>query len=97
METFFQSLHNLERPGKVLSLQKGRRHKLSKLRIYAIRIDENLFVITGGAIKLVLLMEDHPDTRAEKVKLEQAKDYFKKQDVFNDDSFYELLNDDFND
>jgi hypothetical protein len=94
LESFFKPLYNLEMGVKFLSLQKGRRYKL---RIYAIKIDENLFVITGGAIKITLLMDDHPDTQLEKVKLNQAKDYFKKQQVFDKDSFYELLTDDFND
>jgi hypothetical protein len=94
LESFFKPLYNLEMGVKILSLQKGR---LYQLRIYAIKIDENLFVVTGGAIKRVLLMEEHPDTQVEKTKLIQAKDYFKKQGVFDCDSFYELLNDNFND
>jgi hypothetical protein len=39
------------------------------LRIYAIRISENTFVISGGAIKLVHAMSDHADTKKELEKL----------------------------
>jgi len=43
------------------------------LRIYGIRISDNSFVITGGAIKLVHSMMDHPDTEKELQKLEIAR------------------------
>jgi hypothetical protein len=43
------------------------------LRMYAIRINENTFVITGGAIKLVKKMKEHLDTKLELDKLEMAK------------------------
>ena len=94
LESFFKPLNNLETGERVLSLQKGRRYKL---RIYAIKIDENLFLITGGAIKLVLKMQDHADTRREKVKLEATKTYLKLNGVFNNDSFYELINENYED
>jgi hypothetical protein len=89
LESFFKPLRNLETGTRVLSLQKGRKNEL---RIYAIKIDTNLFVITGGAIKLVLEMDQR-----EKGKLEAAKDYFKHNHVFDNDSFYELINEDYED
>lgn len=94
LESFFMPLDNLETRKKVLSLQKGKRYSL---RIYAIKIDENLFVITGGAIKLVFKMKDHADTRREKEKLESAQAYFRLKGVFDNDSFYELINEDYED
>ena len=89
---FFKSLHNYEYEFKILSLQKGRHHCL---RVYAIKIDEDTFVITGGAIKLPLhhLMEDREHTRVELQKLERAKSYLKENGVFDEDSFFEFLND----
>lgn len=88
---FFQSLDNNEYQLKTLSLQKGRRHCL---RLYAIKIDNNTFVITGGAIKLPLqhLMQDREHTQLELEKLKKAKDFFKENGVFDEDSFYEFLN-----
>jgi hypothetical protein len=93
-EHFFMPLDNLQTRVKVLSLQKGKRYKL---RIYAIKIDENLFVITGGAIKLVFRMSEHDDTQREKDKLEKAKTYFKHNNVFDNDSFYDLINEEYED
>jgi hypothetical protein len=96
LETLFKPLNDLETGIKVLSLQKGKiRH--SYLRLYAIKIDENLFVIVGGAIKLTPTMKEHPDTQQEKIKLEQAKIYLQGEDIFDSDSFYELLMDNNND
>jgi hypothetical protein len=89
LASFFKRLDDMELGTKILSLQKGKRYQL---RIYAIKIDENLFVITGGAIKLGWKMQDHPDTQNEKIKLDQAKNYLKRNGVFDSDSFYELIN-----
>jgi len=91
LEHFFRQLNDLETGERELSLQKG---KLSQceLRLYAVKIDNNLFVITGGAIKLkhIIKMDDHPDTFKEKKKLHKARDYFRENGVFDEDSFYEL-------
>lgn len=88
---FFKQLHNQEYQAKVLSLQKGRRHCL---RLYAIKIDEDTFVITGGAIKLPLqhLMEDRVHTQEELKKLKKAQAYLKEKGIFDEDSFFEFLN-----
>jgi hypothetical protein len=91
LERYFMPLHNHESGFKILSLQKGKLSK-SKLRIYAIKIDENMFLITGGAIKMSQEMKDHEDTKNELEKLNAAQQYLKSQGVFNNDSFFELLN-----
>ncbi len=96
LDTFFKPLDDLETRIKVLSLQKGKIRQ-SYLRLYAIKVDENLFVIVGGAIKLAYTMKEHPDTQHEKVKLERAKNYFQSEQVFDIDSFYELLMENDND
>lgn len=77
--------------GKALPRQKGKRQK-SRLRLYAIKIDKNCFVITGGAIKMSQKMQDHPATAEELRKLNRAKDYLENNGVFDSDSFFELLN-----
>lgn len=91
LDYFFQPLHNSEYQVKILSLQKGRQHCL---RLYAIRIDEDTFVITGGAIKLPLhhLMEDREHTRIELQKIKRVQDYLKANQITDEDSFFEFLN-----
>lgn len=89
LEYFFKPLDNNEHQFKILSLQKGRQ---SYLKLYAIRIDQDTFVITGGAIKFHHLMKDRDHTRQELDKLNRAKEYLKEQGIFDEDSFYEFLN-----
>lgn len=89
LEDFFIPLNDLETGTKTLSLRKGKRYKL---RLYAVRIDENIFLVTGGVIKLVHRMKEHPDTQREKQKLQTAKLYLQRNFVFDSDSFYELIN-----
>ncbi len=62
------------------------------LRIYAIRIDECTYLITGGAIKLTQKMSDRDHTKKELDKIEQCRNYLKENDVFDYDSFKEMLN-----
>jgi hypothetical protein len=52
----------------------------SWLRLYAIKLDDNLFVITGGAIKLTLNM-GRPHLEAEDRKMKIVKNYFKAEHI----------------
>lgn len=95
LETFFRTLNDNETGFTILSLQKGKtyqKYRKNSLRVYAIRIDDNCFVITGGAIKMSDKMKDHNDTLEELKKLNKAKDYFAANDVHDIDSFSELIN-----
>lgn len=86
---YFEPLQNSEY-GKILARQKGKKYK-NRLRFYAIKIDENCFVITGGAIKMSQKMQEHPDTMEELKKLNQAKDFLSENDVFDSDSFFDFM------
>ena len=88
---YFAPYNDSELGFKILSLQKGKK-KQSNLRIYAIKIAENLFVITGGAIKITQTTQEHQDTKKEHTKLKQAKQYLESEGVFDEETFYELLN-----
>jgi hypothetical protein len=83
---YFEPLQNSERT-KILAFQKGK-IKRNRLRFYAIKIDDNCFAITGGAIKLSQKMQDHPDTDNELKKLANARAYLNKNGVLNEDSFF---------
>ena len=61
------------------------RFRRALVRFYAIRISENAYVISGGAIKLVRKMEEHPDTRNELRKLELVKSFLQSMGLFNED------------
>lgn len=90
LETFFQSLDDFEIGAKILSRQKGK--VLPEiLRIYAIKISKDCFVITGGAIKLTKTMDMHSETKKEIPKLDRAKVFLQSNGIFDEDSFYDYL------
>ncbi len=70
-----------------LAKQKSKRRWL---RLYALRIDANTYVITGGAIKLTHKMGERLHTAKELDKMELCRNYLKDQGVFDIDSFNEL-------
>jgi hypothetical protein len=88
IETRFKPLYNLEYHLRPLSKQKTRENYL---RLYAIRIDKDCFVITGGAIKLTHLMEDDLHTQKELDKLNTARAYLQENGINDADSFYEFI------
>lgn len=86
---YFEPLQ-LSENHNLLAFQKGK-IKQNRLRYYAIKLDNNCFVITGGAIKMSQTMQEHPDTNNELAKLRAAREYLNKNGVFDEDSFFELL------
>lgn len=62
----------------------------SWLRIYAIRLEPNVYVVTGGAIKLSRTMQEREHTALELDKLNRCKAYLKANGVFDQGSFVEL-------
>ncbi|MCM1067991.1 MAG: hypothetical protein NC418_10510 [Muribaculaceae bacterium] len=64
----------------------------SWLRIYAIRLEANVYIVTGGAIKLSRTMQEREHTVLELEKLNRCKAFLKANGVFDQDSFVELTN-----
>lgn len=67
------------------------KYRRAILRIYAIRISETTYVVTGGVIKLVKSMKDHPDTRHELNKIELVKRYLASIELYTEDDLIYLL------
>jgi hypothetical protein len=97
LNELFKNLYNNELTFKPLSLQKAPNRWL---RLYAIRIDVNIYVITGGTIKLdggaiaarkEFRMQDRSHTNNELKKIKKCRDYLKVEGVFDEDSFYEII------
>ena len=55
------------------------------LRIYGLRLNKNTFIITGGAIKLVHFMQSHPDTNHELQKIEEVRNWLRKNGITSQD------------
>lgn len=94
LEELFRPLDNRVTLPKNIEKMKGRpdkkRHS-SWLRIYAIRLNDGKYIITGGAIKLTKEMRDREHTAQELVKINKVRDFLKDNDIFDEESFIEYL------
>lgn len=88
LNELFKNLNNYETTSADLSKQKARNRWL---RLYAIKIDKDNYVITGGAIKLTHLMQDRPHTQKELNKINKCLDFLKDEGVIDNDSFQEIF------
>ena len=93
LDNYFRPLDDNELNEVLLSKRKGKWEK-SILRIYAIKIDINCYVVTGGALKMSLKMKDHQDTAKELPKLEKVRNHLMKHDIIDKDSFFEYIEQD---
>ena len=96
LDEIFHPLENFRTTEILLGKEKARlkrqeRHS-SLLRIDAIKLSEGVYVITGGAIKLTLKMEEREHTRQELVKLEKVRSFLLNENIIDDDGFVEYMN-----
>ncbi len=94
LSVFFKPLGEKDAYVSQLTREKGKldhtnRHP-SWLRIYAVRLERNVYVVTGGAIKLAEKMQDAEITNEELNKLNACRNYLEKNGVFDKDSFVDL-------
>ena len=68
------------------------KHHPSMLRLYAIKIQSNAYVITGGGIKLVEKMQETEDLRIELQRLQATRNWLKYHDVDEVSDLKELEN-----
>ncbi len=88
LDELFLNLDDNEYHETILSKQKT---KQFWLRLYAIKLESNHYVITGGAIKLVHKMEQSELTLKEKQIIERCRNYLHENEVYDADSFYEFI------
>lgn len=96
LDELFKPLDITDTRASELSREKARnwnrdRHA-SWLRIYALRLEPNVYIVTGGAIKLTRTMQEREHTALELQKLNSCKAFLKANGVFDQDSFVELTN-----
>ena len=85
LDNCFKSLDKNEENTKILPLKK---RQWKWLRVYAIKIDDNLYAITGGSIKITQTMQEHKDTRNELAQLNYARNWLKDKEIKTSESFY---------
>jgi len=94
LQTLFVPLYNSEK--EVYPIPDYQRSKTygshkSWLRIYAIRIEENVFIITGGAIKLTKTMNEREHLIKELNKIEEIKEFLISEGIIDNDSIVDFL------
>lgn len=95
LDTLFRHLENSRFAEMTLGREKAKgqganRHK-SWLRIYAIRMDPGVYLVTGGAIKLTATMAERSHTMAELAKMERVRSVLIDNGIFDFDSFNEYI------
>lgn len=98
LDELFRPLENGRTSEMMLSKEKARlrnrpRHA-SWLRLYAIKLNPGIYVISGGAIKLTRTMQEREHTLIELEKLEKVRQYLVANGVVDDDSFNDLIKED---
>lgn len=96
LDSLFRPLENHRFREMELSREKAKGegiagHK-SWLRIYAIKLEPDTYIVTGGAIKLTRTMEEREHTLQELLNLERVRNFLIKQSVFDLDSFIDFNN-----
>jgi hypothetical protein len=63
----------------------------SWLRIYAIKLEPGIYIITGGAIKLTRTMAEREHTLKELAKMEQVRNFLINNGVVDKDAFDDYM------
>ena len=88
LEEIFTPLHNSH--FQIFTLGKSKA-KSTWLRIYALRIDTNVYLITGGTIKLTQKMQDRQHTLTELNKIESCRNFLLEQGIVDLDGVIEEI------
>ena len=96
LDKIFRPLENSRTSEMLLGKEKARlrnrpRHD-SWLRIYAIKLEPGIYVITGGAIKLTRTMQEREHTLVELARMEKVRRFLLDNDIADKDSFVDYLN-----
>lgn len=96
LDELFRPLENDRTSEMMLSKEKARLMNRPKhaswLRIYAIKLNTGIYIVTGGAIKLTRTMQEREHTLNELEKMERVRQYLVANGVIDDDSFNDFIN-----
>ena len=94
LESLFRPLENSRLGEMILSKEKAKGKEVSGhaswLRIYAIKLDKDVFVITGGAIKLTRTMQERSHTLRELERLERVRNFLLEEGAVDIDGIKTL-------
>lgn len=91
LDKLFRPLDNSRSSEMILGKEKARLHNTPKhaswLRIYAIKLEPGIYVITGGAIKLTRTMQEREHTLVELARMEKVRRFMLDNNIMDKDSF----------
>ena len=91
----FRPLDNNQASDVMLQKEKARLKRKyghsSWLRLYAIKLIQGNYIITGGAIKLTATMQEREHTRQELVKIDKVRRYLLEEGIIDDEGFIEYI------
>ena len=94
LDYLFRPLENQRIHEMFLSREKAKGNRVgthrSWLRIYAIKMDQGVYLVTGGAIKLTHRMADREHTLNELKKMEMVRNYLLDNGIIDVDGIKEL-------
>lgn len=95
LDHIFRPLENQRITEMLLGKEKARLRKTkghaSWLRIYAIKLEPGIYIITGGAIKLTRTMREREHTLVELAKMEEVRRYLLDNNIVDMDSFQDYM------
>lgn len=95
LDEIFRPLENNRTTEMLLGKEKAHlrntpRHA-SWLRLYAIKLDPGIYIITGGAIKLTRTMQEREHTLVELARMEKVRSFLIENEISDIDSFKDYL------
>ena len=95
LDRIFRPLENDRISEMLLGKEKARLRNThchaSWLRIYAIKLEPGIYIITGGAIKLTRTMQEREHTLVELARMEKVRNFLLDNDIVDLDSFNDYL------
>lgn len=96
LDKLFRPLENNRTAEMVLGKEKAKGFRISGhpswLRLYALKLEPETYVITGGAIKLTHTMGERQHTLMELQKMENVRNFLITEGVSDLDGMYDLNN-----
>ena len=90
LNELFRPLENYRMSEMLLSREKAKGKRISGhvswLRLYAIKLEDNIFLITGGAIKLTRLMIERHHTLEQLERMERVRNFLIENSIIDKDS-----------
>ncbi len=77
--------------GKEKARVDNRLRHTSWLRIYAIKLSQGVYIITGGAIKLTATMQERQHTLDELSRMEKVRNFLINENIVDSESFEDYL------